>query len=398
MEAKQKQKISFKLFSDPASLLRNVHFRIFLFQSLIVIGIIGFFIFLILNLVRNMEARGIKMGFSFLTEATGFGVLFTLIEYNEFSTVARVYLVGLLNTVLVSVLGIIFATILGFTIGVLRLSDSWLMRKLTTIYIETFRNLPILLQILFWNVIIKGFLPVKSVNISDNVYIGIKGLIYPSLTPTPFAFVWAIVLIALVFACFWLPKWANRRLEKTGKTFPVFYTLCFLVGSGIFLTIALFGLMFGMEPAVQGKFGLEGGTKIVPEIFVLMVSLGVYTATFIAEAVRSGISAVDKGQREAASALGLKPGIVLGKIIMPQAMRVIIPPCINQYLNLTKNSSLALAIGFPDLVAVFAGTALNQIGQAVEMMLMTMFTYLILSILVSVFLNWYNARVKLAER
>lgn len=498
---KGKQKGGFwAQFQSSSNLLSNVYFRLFIFQVLVVSSVVFLLVFLIFNMFRNMEIRGIKTGFDFLGRTSGFGILFSLIDYSEASSYGRTYLVGLVNTIFVSLGGIVFATALGVTVGILRLSRNWLMRKLTTVYIETFRNLPILLQILFWNVVIKNILPEENWHISENillyiqktyvdiqgifmsipndllfivlfafclligflvffskwskrrleetgktfpvfytslaivavfvasiffllnsmvtfenlvegnfgledsaifipeVYLGRKGMFMPKLIPNDLFFIMLFAFCLLVGFLVLFAKWGSRRLEKTGKTFPVFYTSLTIIAIFAASVFFLFNSMFTFENPVQGRFGLEGGVALIPEIFVLVISLGVYTGTFIAEAVRSGIMAVDKGQKEAAAALGLKPGFILARIVMPQAMRVIIPPSINQYLNLTKNSSLAMAIGFPDLVAVFAGTTLNQVGQAIEIMLMTMFTYLALSTIVSLFLNWYNARVKLVER
>lgn len=395
-------------FQSSSNLLSNVYFRLFIFQVLVVSSVVFLLVFLIFNMFRNMEIRGIKTGFDFLGKTSGFGILFSLIDYSEASSYGRTYLVGLVNTIFVSLGGIVFATALGVTVGILRLSRNWLMRKLTTVYIETFRNLPILLQILFWNVVIKNVLPrggtegepgyEKPWQISENIYVYIQGVFMPKLIPNELFFIMLFAFCLLVVFLVLFAKWGSRRLEKTGKTFPVFYTSLTIIAVFVASVYFLFNSMFTFENPVQGNFGWRGGTVFIPEIFVLVISLGVYTGTFIAEAVRSGIMAVDKGQKEAAASLGLKPGFILARIVMPQAMRVIIPPSINQYLNLTKNSSLAMAIGFPDLVAVFAGTTLNQVGQAIEIMLMTMFTYLALSTIVSLFLNWYNARVKLVER
>lgn len=378
----------------------NKKFREIFYQVLIFLGIVLFFNYIFSNMLYNMSERSIKFGFDFLWNQSGFGIVQTLIDYDETYSYGRTFFVGLLNTLLVSFLGIILASFLGFIVGISRLSDNWLLRKTATVYIEFFRNLPILLQILLWNGILRSLLPSNDVQITHNIYISIEQITIPELTPEPFFYIMVFVILpAIITGIFFLNKWANHRLDLTGKTLPVFKISFSLIIVYIFTFILFFNNgLFSMIDPIPGKFDFERGSAIIPEIFSLTTALGVYTATYIAEAVRSGIEAISKGQREAATALGLSKSITLKQIIIPQAMRIIIPPTTNQYLNLVKNSSLATAIGYPDLVSVFAGTTLNQVGQAVEIMLMTMAVYLSLSLLISALMNWYNQRVKLVER
>ncbi len=384
--------------SEKIKFYNNKKVRVVLFQVFILVAFILFFSFIINNMFANMAKRGINTGFGFLTSSSGFGILQTLIDYNESSTYGRTFLVGLLNTLLVSGIGIVLATIIGFVVGVSRLSNNWLLKKLTTFYIEIFRNIPILLQILLWNTILRRTLPSEDLQIFPNVYISIEQLTIPEIMPKPFFYVMLILFFLLIGFIFFLRRYSEKYLFRTGKTIPF---LKISMGAVVVYFIGFFLLinaMFDFINPVPGRFNFEKGSAIIPELFSLTIALSVYTATYISEAVRSGIEAVDKGQREAATALGLKKSVIMSKIIIPQAMRVIIPPTTNQYLNLTKNSSLATAIGYPDLVSVFAGTTLNQVGQAVEIMLMTMAVYLLISLSISLVLNIYNRKSKLVER
>ncbi len=346
----------------------------------------------------NMEKRGINTGFRFLTSESGFGILQSLIQYDETSSYGRTFFVGLLNTILVSFLGIVLATFLGFFIGISRLSSNWLLRKLTTVYIETFRNIPILLQILLWNTLFRRLLPPSDLEILPNIYISREQLTIPEITINPFFYVMLVVFFLLIGFIFFYKKRAEKKLFITGEGSPVFLVASVLVVGYFVVFIALRNVSFNFVDPIPGRFDFETGISIIPELFSLSIALGVYTATYISEAVRSGIESVDKGQREAAVALGLRKSTIMKTITIPQAMRVIIPPTTNQYLNLTKNSSLATAIGYPDLVSVFAGTTLNQVGQAVEIMLMTMAVYLLISLFISLILNIYNKKSKIVER
>jgi len=378
----------------------NAHNRALLFQILLAIGVSVFFAFIANNTIHNLEQRGISTGFAFLKQKAGFGIIQHLIPYTENDTYGRTFIVGLLNTILVSVLGIICATILGFIVGVARLSSNWLVSKLAGIYIETFRNLPLLLQIFFWYFAVLRALPSprNSLHIGEKFFLNIRGVYLPNpIFEQGFGWVEGALILA-VLASIILKRWANKRQEETGEQFPVLWT-----ASGLILvlpTIAYFatGGPISWEYPVLKGFNFQGGITIIPELAALLIALSVYTASLIAEIVRSGILSVSHGQTEAAAALGLRPGKILRLVIIPQAMRVIIPQMTSQYLNLVKNSSLATAIGYPDLVAIFAGTTLNQTGQAIEVIAMTMAVYLTISLIISYFMNWYNARSQLRER
>ncbi len=378
----------------------NAHNRALLFQILLAIGVSVFFAFIANNTIHNLEQRGISTGFAFLKQKAGFGIIQHLIPYTENDTYGRTFIVGLLNTILVSVLGIICATILGFIIGVARLSSNWLVSKLAGIYIETFRNLPLLLQIFFWYFAVLRTLPSpkNSLHIGEKFFLNIRGVYLPSpIFEQGFGWVQGAFILA-VLASIILKRWATRRQEETGEQFPVLWTATALIL--ILPTLAYFatGRPIAWEYPVLKGFNFQGGITIIPELAALLIALSVYTASLIAEIVRSGILSVSHGQTEAAEALGLRPGKTLRLVIIPQAMRVIIPQMTSQYLNLVKNSSLATAIGYPDLVAIFAGTTLNQTGQAIEVIAMTMAVYLTISLVISYFMNWYNARSQLRER
>ncbi len=386
-----KAKTSF--WNDPA--VRSV-----IFQVLAIGAVVAFFLYIINNALTNMEARGISTGFGFMGAQAGFGIIQSLIPYDETYSYGRTFLVGLLNTVLVAVLGIFFATILGFIVGIGRLSKNWLISRLATVYIEIFRNIPLLLQMFFWYFAVLRTLPSPrdSMNIGDSVFFNIRGLYLPEpIAEDGFGAVW-IAFFAAIAIIIGLVRFEKKRQLATGKTFPLFFP-----SLGILIFLPLITYFFAGSPLhfeypeLKG-FNFRNGMVVIPELMALLLALTIYTATFIAEVVRSGIEAVAHGQSEAANALGLTNGQRLRLIVVPQAMRVIIPPLTNQYLNLTKNSSLATAIGYPDLVAVFAGTTLNQTGQAVEVIFMTMAVYLTLSLTTSALMNWYNKRIKLIER
>ncbi len=383
-----------------AALWRRPIFRSVLFQALLMIGIAAFGYYLFNNTLHNLEQRGISTGFGFLSQEAGFGIVMSLIPFSETSTYWDTFIVGLLNTLLVSGLGIFFATIIGFIMGVARLSHNWLIAKLAAVYIETFRNIPLLLQILFWYFAVLQPLPRprQSINISDTVFLNNRGLYLPAPVFEPgFGWVLAAFAAAVVIVVF-MVRWMHRQQEETGKIYhTVWSSLAILIGLPA-LAFLLAGSPLSWDmPALKG-FNFKGGMVMIPELAALLTALSIYTGTFIAEAVRSGILAVSHGQTEAAYALGLRPGMTLRLVVIPQAMRVIIPQLTSQYLNLTKNSSLATAVGYPDLVAVFAGTTLNQTGQAVEVIAMTMAVYLLISLSISVFMNWYNKRKQLVER
>lgn len=373
--------------------------RSIVFQILVLGGVVLLIAFFIYNAIVNLAQRGIASGFDFLSSTAGFGLSFTLIPYQETDTHGYAFIVGLLNTILVSVLGIIAATILGFIMGVLRLSKNWLVNKLAYTYVEIVRNVPLLLQIIFWwSLFLELPIVRNAFDLGNGFFLSNRGVQAPSPILEPG---WSAVLIAFlvgVIASIILKRWARRRQEATGQIFPVgLSSLGLIVGLPV---IAFFvtGIPVTMEDPVLGGFNFRGGFNVPPEFFALWFALTIYTAAFIAENVRSGIQAVSYGQTEAAHALGLNDGRTLRLVVIPQALRVIIPPLTSQYLNLTKNSSLAVAIGYPDLVSVTAGTTLNQTGQAIEAIGMTMAVYLSLSLLISLGMNTYNRRIALVER
>ena len=349
----------------------------------------------------NIEQRGITTGFSFLDNTAGFGISQTLVDYDDgSSTYLDVFIIGLLNTLLVSVLGIIFATILGLLIGVGRLSNNYIISKLSLIYIETFRNIPILLQILFWYNVVLAALPStrNSMNYLDSVFLNNRGLLLPEPIFESGSGAIMIALILAVAAVIYLVRWSRKRHDETGEEFPIFKVSIAILVLAPTLVYFIAGQPISAEyPELKG-FNFKGGLSIIPELLALLFALSIYTATYIAEAVRAGIESVPKGQKEAAKSLGLKEHVILTKVVLPQALRVIIPPVINQFLNLTKNSSLATAIGYPELVTLFSGTTLNQVGQAIEIILMTMAVYLIISIVISLLLNWVNAKMAIQGR
>lgn len=353
------------------------------------------------NMFENIEKRGITTGFGFLSDTAGFGITQTLIPYDDgTSTYLDVFFIGVLNTALVSIVGIFFASILGLMIGIGRLSDNFIVSKISQIYIETFRNIPVLLQILFWYNVVLSTLPNprNSLVYMDSIFINNRGLLLPAPI---FESASIFILLAFILACiavFYLSRWAIRRHNKTGEEFPLIrVSLAILILSPL-LVYFLSGQPVSAEYPVLKGFNFKGGLTIIPEFLALTFSLSIYTATYIAEAVRAGIKSIPKGQTEAAESLGLRSGITLRKVILPQALRVIIPPVINQYLNLVKNSSLATAIGYPELVTLFSGTTLNQVGQAIEIILMTMAVYLAFSILISLLLNWVNKKMEIKGR
>jgi general L-amino acid transport system permease protein len=385
--------------SKPA-VWNDPQYRALFFQVVLVL-VLGYFLLTIVNnTLSNMEARGISTGFAFLSEPAGFGILMHLIEYSEAESYGRTFVVGLLNTVLITFLGIIFATLVGFIMGVARLSRNWLIAKLATVYIETFRNIPLLLQIFFWYFAVLGALPSvrESISLGAGMEFNNRGLYVPAPVPEQgFSLVGWVFVIGIIVT-FFIRRWAHIRQDKTGQQFPVFLTGLGLIIGLPLVVFLLSGAPLSWDYPELGRFNIRGGIAIIPELLALLLALTIYTGTFIAETVRAGINSVSHGQTEAALALGLTQGQNLRMIVIPQAMRVIIPPLTSQYLNLAKNSSLATAIGYPDLVNVFMGTTLNQTGQAVEVTAMTMAVYLTISLSISAFMNWYNKKMALVER
>jgi general L-amino acid transport system permease protein len=379
---------------------RDPRVRAIIYQVLTLLGVVLFFAYIVNNTIENLDRQGIASGFGFLERPAGFGIPQTLIAYNELSPNSRVFWVGLLNTVLVAAIGIVLATVLGFVVGLARLSSNWLVARLATVYVEVIRNVPLLLQILFWYVAVLQALPHprESMVLGGLFYLNNRGF----YTPKPIfqdGFGWVLLaLVVAVAAAVGVARWAKRRRDATGQPFhTVYVTLGLIVGLPL-VALLLTGMPVSFEHPEMGRFRLQGGMVLLPELVALVLALSIYTASFIAEIVRAGILAVSHGQIEAAHALGLKHGHTLRFVVIPQALRVIIPPLTSQYLNLTKNSSLAVAIGYPDFVNVFTGIVLNQTGQAVEVIAMTMAVYLTLSLLTSAFMNWYNRRMALVER
>lgn len=374
--------------------------RGYLFQIVMFIAIAFLFYSAATNAIDNLQKQKIASGFGFWNVTAGFDIGQRLIEYTNTSSYGRAFWVGLWNTLLVAVIGIVLATFLGFIIGVARLSKNWLVQKIATIYVEVIRNTPLLLQLLFWyNAVLKALPEVRdSAALPFGSYLNNRGLFVPDPTfGWNFHFVW--VALALGLFGFWaFGRWAKKRQAATGQQahyLPVAIGLIVLFPVAVYY---LAGQPVSFTYPVLGRFNISGGLPILPEFVALVAGLVIYTAAFIAEVVRAGIQAVSKGQTEASYALGLRPGPTLDLVVIPQAMRVIIPPLTSQYLNLTKNSSLAVAIGYPDLVQVFMGTVLNQTGQAVEVIAITMLVYLTLSLTTSTLMNWYNARKALVER
>ena len=372
-----------------------------LIAALAVILVFGFFTY---NAQVNMENRGIEFGYGFLSQESSFDVQFSLIDYDGSHSYARAYLVGLLNTLLVAFIGIIIATILGVIVGIARLSPNYLIEKSAAFYVEFFRNIPLLLQIFFWYFAALRALPLPQDTdaIFGVFFLTIKGLFIPR-------FIWENLdiffysIIAAIISIIVIRNYAKKLQENQGKQLPVLS-----ISFGLLIILPLISFLIGgvslnfeipvLHQISTTSFVYKGGLGIPPELIALTLALALYTATFIAECVRAGIQGISKGQKEAAASIGLTPNQVLKLVIMPQALRIIIPPTTNQYLNLTKNSSLAAAIAYPDLVLVFAGTALMQTGRAIEIVSITMLTYLSISLAISALMNWYNKKIAIKEK
>ncbi|HWX62110.1 amino acid ABC transporter permease [Bradyrhizobium sp.] len=354
---------------------------------------IGYEIFV--NARANLENQRITSGFGFLNNTAGFDVSQSLIPYSGSDTYTRVFFVGLLNTILVSVIGIVFATVIGFIVALGRLSPNWLMSRVAGGYVELIRNLPLLFQMLFWYLAVLAALPGprQSISLFGAFFLSNRGLIIPRPIGQAGLEPFMVALLVAIVASIFVHYYARRQLFEKGKAIKIWpIVLGLLIGLPL-VTALLFGVPVTVEmPELKG-FNFAGGLRVIPELVALAVALSTYTAAFIAEIVRAGIMSVHKGQMEAGLSLGLGRGRVLRLIVIPQAMRVILPPLTNQYLNLTKNSSLAVAIGYPDLVSVFAGTTLSQTGQAIEIIAITMGVYLALSLLTSGIMSFYNWRL-----
>ncbi len=373
-------------------------------QALTLLAVVLVFGFFSYNAQVNMDNRGITFGYGFLSQESSFDVQFSLIEYDGSHSYFRAYLVGLLNTILVSVIGIIFATIIGVVVGIARLSKNYLIERTAAVYVEFFRNIPLLLQIFFWYFAALRALPLpqEADPMFGVFFLTIKGFFVP-------AFIWnnldvfIYFILAALISIFFIRSYAKKKQENEGKQTPVLLISIVLLTILPLSSFLIGGASFSVQVPVleqlsQTSFTYKGGLGLPPELIALALALSLYTATFIAECVRAGVQGVGKGQKEAAASIGLTPNQVLKLVIMPQALRIIIPPTTNQYLNLTKNSSLAAAIAYPDLVLVFAGTALMQTGRAIEIVSITMLTYLTLSISISILMNWYNKKIAIKEK
>jgi len=351
------------------------------------------------NTLANLRSRNISSGFDFLSKSSGFDIIQSLIPYSSDSSYGRALFVGFLNTLLISAVSIVAATIIGFVMGIMRLSKNWLVARVATLYIEIFRNVPLLLWIfIFYGAVLKPLPgPRQALNVFDSFFLSNRGFMMPRPLFGDGAWLGGVGFFVALVACWLVARWAKARQIETGQTFPVLWTSIALIVGLPLIGLALAGFPVQWEfPVLQG-FNFSGGIDVIPEFMALFLALSVYTGTYIAEAVRAGIMAVSHGQTEAALALGLRPSRVLRLVVVPQAMRVIIPPLASTYLSLTKNSSLAVAIGYPDLVAA-GGTVLNQTGQAIEVVGIWMVVYLSLSLITSGFMNWFNSRMRLVER
>lgn len=380
------------LLNDPR--IRGVAYQALAFAALVI-----FIYWIVGNTIENLTRANIASGFGFLRGRAGFDISQTLIQYSSDSTFGRALWVGLLNTLLVAVTGIVTASIVGFVVGIGRLSNNWLIRKICTVYVEVFRNIPPLLVIFFWYLGVLSVLPLprNSIELPYGAYLNGRGFFLPKIIWEPGAW---LVLVGLAFgvAMAWFAvRRARAHQMATGQQFPVFWiSLGLIVGLPLLAFVAA-GFPLSIEYPQRGTFNLTGGFQIKPEFIALYLALSFYTASFIAEIVRAGILGVNKGQTEASFAIGLRPGQTLRLVIVPQALRIIIPPLTSQYLNLTKNSSLAIAVGYADLVAV-GGTILNQTGQSIEVVAIWMVAYLGLSLVTSAFMNWFNAKMAMVER
>ena len=381
------------------SVLNDPVIRGYLYQAITLLLLVGFVYWVTINTIDNLQRANIASGFGFLNGRAGFDVGQALIAYSSDSTYGRALIVGFVNTIMVAVTGIIVATIIGFIVGIGRLSKNWLIAKLSMIYVELFRNIPPLLVIFFWYTGVLAVLPQArdALNLPLNIFVSNRGVAFPRPVFDGLFQFTVYAFIIGVIASIVIARLGRKRQMETGKPFPVLVTsLALIIGLPV-VVFLITGLPMSFDVPVAGKFNLTGGSVIGPEFLSLFLALSFYTASFIAEIVRAGIRGVSKGQTEAAHALGIRPGLTTRLVVIPQAMRIVIPPLTSQYLNLTKNSSLAIAIGYADLVAV-GGTILNQTGQAIEIVTVWIIVYLTLSLSTSLFMNWFNAKMALVER
>ena len=381
------------------SYLNDPRIRAIIYQVLIVAGVLAIGWYLVSNTIENLENQQIASGFGFVEREAGFEISESMIDYSAADTYGRAILVGLLNTMKVAVIGVILATLVGTLVGIARLSSNWLVAKLASVYVEALRNVPLLLQLFFWYALITVSLPGPRQALSpiEGVFLSNRGLMFPLPEAHPVFPVMGIALLVGIVGAVVLDRWAVRRQALTGQQFPVFSASAGLIVGLPLLVWLLGGAPTALDMPALAGFNFRGGLTLSPEFAALLFGLTLYTASFIAEIVRGGILAVPHGQTEAAEALGLKRSWTLRLIILPQALRIIIPPTTSQYLNLTKNSSLAVAIGYPDLVSV-GNTTLNQTGQAIEAISIFMVVYLSLSLAISLLMNLYNKKIALVER
>ncbi|MGW8193995.1 MAG: amino acid ABC transporter permease [Desulforhopalus sp.] len=390
MTSASQEKIPF--LRDPAKLS-------ILYQIFTLLGVALLSYYLVSNTLANLERQSISTGFGFLEKEASFEIGESLIRYSAADSYGRALIVGFCNTLLVSFIGIILTVILGTFLGIARLSSNWLVAKLSAIYIEVFQDIPILLQLFFWYAFFYEILPSprQALNPIPGMFLSNRGLVFGiPVWHSGYGYAIAAFLCAAVLV-FFLNRWAAKRQAATGKIFPMFR-----VGVGLCIGFPIVAWWLGGAPTAMSVpklagFNFKGGVTISPEFTALLLGLVLYTAAFVAEVVRAGIQSVGKGQTEAAKSIGLKQGQILNLVILPQALRVIVPPLTSQMLNLTKNSSLAVAIGYPDFVSV-AGTTINQTGQAIEGVALIMIVYLIFSLSTSAFMNWYNKKIAIVER
>ncbi|MCA0279622.1 MAG: amino acid ABC transporter permease [Proteobacteria bacterium] len=382
-----------------ASLLYDPKVRGIFVQVLVIAALAALIWWIVGNTVENLKRANIASGFAFLNGRAGFDLSDTLIAYDSDSTYKRALIVGLINTVVVAGAGIVTASILGFVIGVGRLSNNWLIRKICTVYVELFRNIPPLLVIFFWYFGVLSVLPLpkESIELPFGSYLNSRGFYFPKLMWGEGSWLIGVAFLLGVAMSIFVARAAKQRQMATGQTFPVLWTSIALIVGLPLLALVATGFPASFNFPQKSTFNLTGGMQIKPEFLSLYLALSFYTAAFIAEIVRAGIRGVNRGQSEASAALGLRSGPTLRLVVIPQALRIVIPPLTSQFLNLTKNSSLAIAIGYPDLVAV-GGTVLNQTGQAIEIVVIWMVVYLGLSLITSAFMNWFNAKMALVER
>jgi general L-amino acid transport system permease protein len=381
-------------------LFYDARIRDLFWQAAISVALVALTVFFVRNASQNMVNAGIASGFDFLWRNSGIDVPFTLTGYKPSDSIWALFWAGVANTLFVSIIAMVLATALGFLIGLARLSSHWLLSTVAGAYVEFVRNIPLLFFVLFWYFGVIAALPAPrdSISLFSSIFLNNRGLTVPAAADGS-AFRWALLAILLAFAAqFLLMRWAAARKAATGRDAPVWIAGLALCGAVPILALVLAARDTGWEFPQAGRFNLRGGFVVIPEFVALLAALVAYTAGFVAEIVRGGIAAVAKGQREAAASLGLRPAQILRFVVIPQALRVMIPPMTSQYLNVLKNSSFGAAIAYPDVVSLFMGSALNNTGQAIEIIAMTLAVYLFFGLIVSALMNWYNARIALVTR